>query len=140
MSLRVRELKICTRPPEVTAKVSLAPVVIEVIALLCGEGTSNCDLKVRQYAWSAVRGAGPGAARTGAVGCTSAAIVYVCVVLNESVGMLCLEERERSHGFKASRLRRCKKIERHSCDGTLREKLWRRQGRRKLRAADAVRA
>jgi hypothetical protein len=77
MSLRVRELKICTRPPEVTAKVSFAPVVIEVIALLCGEGTSSCDLKVRQYAWSAVRGAGPGAARTGAIGCTSAAIVCV---------------------------------------------------------------
>lgn len=102
MSLRVRELKICTRPPEVTAKVSLAPVVIEVIALLCGEGTSNCDLKVRQYAWSAVRGAGPGAARTGAIGCTSAAIVYMCVCCVEREYWFALVEGERSH--MASRL------------------------------------
>jgi len=36
---------------------------------------SSCDLNVRQYAWSAVRGAGPAAARMGATGRTSAAMV-----------------------------------------------------------------
>ena len=36
-----------------------------VIGLFAGEGTSNCDLKVRQYVCSGVRGEGPGGNFTG---------------------------------------------------------------------------
>jgi hypothetical protein len=46
-----------------------------VIAALCGEGSKSWFLKVFQYAWSAVGGAGPGAARMRGTGWTAAAMV-----------------------------------------------------------------
>ena len=45
-----------------------------VIAALCGEGSKSWFLNVFQYAWSALRGAGPGAARIRGTGWTSAAM------------------------------------------------------------------
>lgn len=45
-----------------------------VIGLFEGEGTSCCDLKVRQYVCSGVKGEGPGGALTGWRGRTGADI------------------------------------------------------------------
>jgi len=66
--------KSCTLTPVVTTKWSdgCARELVGgegnetwVIALLEGEGISCCDLNVRQYVCSGVRGDGPGASLTG---------------------------------------------------------------------------
>lgn len=45
-----------------------------LIGLFEGDGTSSCDLNVRQYVCSGVRGEGPGASLTGCRGSTGADI------------------------------------------------------------------
>ena len=46
-----------------------------VIGLFEGEGTSSCDLNVRQYFCSGVNGEGPGGSLTGGGGSTGADIL-----------------------------------------------------------------
>ena len=47
-----------------------------VIGLFAGEGTSSCDLKVRQYVCSGVRGEGPDGNFTGWIARTGADIFF----------------------------------------------------------------
>lgn len=81
----MREEKIWMREPAVMAKVSEGGVSdvedggggkeMWVTGELCGVGSRSCEVNVRQYFCSGVRGEGPAGSLTGARGVTSVAIV-----------------------------------------------------------------